>query len=188
MKIDSTIFEEFKSRHFSKSRLLVDFYYSVIDVEDHKKCLTLVDNAGMIMDYNDIKVVIEGLKNFLKITSADKIKQINEEQLEHFTNEKPPREEHVKTDRPGFIYIVKFTDYFKIGKTINMQKRMGEYTKLPEKPQIIMCEEVDNYSAIEEKLHTIFDSKRVRGEWFNLSEKDLKIAKKMINKNKLVPA
>lgn len=90
-----------------------------------------------------------------------------------------------KKPAKGSVYIIKVNDYYKIGKTKNIEKRIGEYTRLMEEPKIIICEEVDNYSLIEKELHKMFEDKNTRGEWFSLSEEDISIAIDFINNNKL---
>lgn len=61
------------------------------------------------------------------------------------------------------------TGYTKIGKAINPKFR--ERTLQSEKPSISLlavCE-----SLVESELHKKFESKRIRGEWFNLNEYDI---------------
>lgn len=55
---------------------------------------------------------------------------------------------------------------YKIGKSINPERR--ERTLQSEKPNIKLVKVWDN--DIEKKLHKIYDKQRVRGEWFNLNQ------------------
>ena len=69
------------------------------------------------------------------------------------------------------------TGLIKIGKSINPLHR--ERTLQSEKPTISLfavCEE-----DIENELHSIYDSYRVRGEWFNISSNQVQY---IINKYK----
>lgn len=63
------------------------------------------------------------------------------------------------------------TGYTKIGKAINPKFR--ERTLQSEKPSISLFAVYDN--LIEFELHKKFESKRIRGEWFNLCEEDIKL-------------
>lgn len=64
------------------------------------------------------------------------------------------------------------TNYVKIGFSINPEKR--EKTLQSEKPSIKMIHIFkENH---ERTLHGLFSDKRVRGEWFNLTEKDIFMA------------
>lgn len=69
-----------------------------------------------------------------------------------------------------YIMIDHNTGYFKIGRSKDPKFR--EATLQSEKPTIQMiaiCED-----DVEDSLHARFLSKRVRGEWFNLSGNDIK--------------
>src|ERR1044072_7374447 len=75
------------------------------------------------------------------------------------------------------VYILKTgKNIYKIGKTQDLQKRLASYhTHLP-----IVCRLVRQYltpqmSSLEESLHTVFQHKRVKGEWFELTPADLVI-------------
>jgi len=61
--------------------------------------------------------------------------------------------------------------YIKIGKSKNINYR--EKTLQSEVPEIELLCYID-YN-IEKELHSMCDDKRVRGEWFNLSKKDINL-------------
>ena len=84
-----------------------------------------------------------------------------------------------RSNKKAFTYIMKDsnTGLIKIGKSINPLHR--ERTLQSEKPTISLfavCEE-----DIENELHSIYDSYRVRGEWFNISSNQVQY---IINKYK----
>lgn len=84
----------------------------------------------------------------------------------------------------GYVYIIECEGHYKIGKTLTYTTRFYEYTKLFTEPKIILCELVRDYDKVETELHDIFLEKHTRGEWYDLDERDLKIAKRFINNNK----
>ena len=61
------------------------------------------------------------------------------------------------------------TGFVKIGKSIHPQKR--ESTLQSEKPVISLFKVCDK--LIESELHNKFKNKRIRGEWFDLTKKDI---------------
>lgn len=61
------------------------------------------------------------------------------------------------------------TNYTKIGKSINPQKR--ESTLQSEKPTIELLKVCDD--LVETELHKKYASNRIRGEWFDLSDNDI---------------
>lgn len=81
----------------------------------------------------------------------------------------------------GYIYVIKVLGYYKIGKTKNPEKRFGEYTMLMEEPQVVLLDYVSDYHRLELDLHKIYEHKRTRGEWFKLSEKDIKNIRFMLS-------
>ena len=85
----------------------------------------------------------------------------------------------------GYVYVVKVLDYYKIGKTINPNKRFYEYSRLMEFPEIIYCTFVNDFNNIEIKLHKLFKDKCSRGEWFRLEDNDLKIIYNILEQNRI---
>jgi hypothetical protein len=75
------------------------------------------------------------------------------------------------------VYILKTgKNHYKIGKTQDLQKRLSAYqTHLPVVFRIIRQYLADNMNELEEGLHIAFQHKRVKGEWFELTEGDLVI-------------
>jgi hypothetical protein len=78
------------------------------------------------------------------------------------------------------VYIVTDGTNFKIGYTNeDIQCRINNLqTGNPKRLTIVHA--MDGGRPLEKLLHKIFDSKRLSGEWFNLSEDDLKIIKEWV--------
>lgn len=77
---------------------------------------------------------------------------------------------------PGYVYLIQSSDgYWKIGRTIDPDDRMRTFNvKLPfgvEYKHLIPC---DDYYAAEKLLHDRYDHRRVNGEWFSLTESDVR--------------
>ncbi|WP_422004855.1 GIY-YIG nuclease family protein [Roseivirga pacifica] len=81
----------------------------------------------------------------------------------------------VKHTKPltGFVYLMKegSTVFFKIGFSQNPEFR--EKTLQSQKPDITLIETWKGDRKLETKLHKKFAEKRLRGEWFDLSESDI---------------
>ncbi len=73
------------------------------------------------------------------------------------------------------IYIIKTSKrLYKIGKTQDLQKRIASYhTHLPIVFRVVRQYMVENIDELEEALHVVFQHKRVKGEWFELSNDEL---------------
>lgn len=79
---------------------------------------------------------------------------------------------------PGFIYVVFFhtgsETFYKIGLANHLDSRLKSHQcSCPFEVRVAIAYFVGNMRAEERILHAMFDSKRVRGEWFLLDRGDL---------------
>lgn len=107
--------------------------------------------------------------------------EVYKEQLEdHYGRAKPKLKKIDKmiSLKQSYIYLMKNyrNGYYKIGRSLNPEYR--ERTLQAEAPEIGL-EFVSPLtpSILEGRLHNIFKEKRIRGEWFSLSEKDVEYIK-----------
>lgn len=83
-----------------------------------------------------------------------------------------------KNERRGTVYIIKSSEsnLYKIGHTRDVYQRIANLQTASGLPcslvHQIVCED---RQQLERRIHQMFSSKRVRGEWFDLSEDDLKV-------------
>lgn len=75
------------------------------------------------------------------------------------------------------VYIIKTgKNVYKIGKTRDLLKRLTAYhTHLPVLFKVVRQYIASNMTELEESLHIVFQHKRVKGEWFQLTKDDLVI-------------
>lgn len=86
------------------------------------------------------------------------------------------------------VYILKTgKNLYKIGKTQDLQKRLFSYhTHLPVMFKVVRQYVAANMNDLEESLHVVFQHKRVKGEWFELSKDDLVICDNIAHSYALV--
>ena len=93
-----------------------------------------------------------------------------------FSAAPPARANAYSTAYPtgGYVYVIRSRYGFKIGKTVNIRERTRLFAvKLPFPVSLEHCAWFDDYSVAERDLHSMFSSKRLEGEWFDLGEADL---------------
>lgn len=92
-------------------------------------------------------------------------------QTAFYSNDKPSAIRRNKIDVNVKTYLMHDanTGYTKIGKSINPRQR--ERTLQSEKPTITLMKVCDR--LVEKQLHAQYADKRIRGEWFDLSEEDI---------------
>jgi acyl carrier protein len=120
----------------------------------------------------------EKIFNGIKIGSLDTrdifLKAMKELDCEIIIEDLEPKIKKIKNKVQGYIYFIldKYGNC-KIGKTTDLNRRIGEYTKLPYEP---ICHHVifsKDITQSEKYFHEKFADKRLRGEWFLLSKDDL---------------
>jgi len=90
-----------------------------------------------------------------------------------------------KMGKKGYVYLVKFGNIYKIGSAINVNKRMSGLLVANPFLQLHTTIELLGFELVERILHKAFLSKKVAGEWFNLTEDDFKRIPKIIKETQL---
>jgi hypothetical protein len=76
--------------------------------------------------------------------------------------------------RPGHIYLLRGGDYFKIGFSEKVSRRIRQISPvLPFKVELIHTMETDDMILAERFLHEKYADKRTNGEWFLLEQPDV---------------
>ena len=84
-----------------------------------------------------------------------------------------------KDDDFGFVYLIKSSRFFKIGRSNAAGRREREIAlQLPERATTVHVIKTDDPVGIEAYWHQRFAQKRKNGEWFDLSALDVKAFKR----------
>lgn len=80
---------------------------------------------------------------------------------------------------PGYVYLLKSPyDDYKIGMTKAPNQRFKAFnTKLPFQCEFICMIETDDCVSLETELHTRFNHRHIRGEWFSLQADEIEYIK-----------
>jgi hypothetical protein len=81
--------------------------------------------------------------------------------------------------RNGYVYLLKSdTGHYKIGRTIDPENRQKTFgVQLPFNVQFECLIKSDDNHKLEKSLHERFEHRRVRGEWFDLTDDDVEYIK-----------
>jgi hypothetical protein len=94
-------------------------------------------------------------------------------------SEAPASPEQIAFGVVGSVYLMKSGLHYKIGRSNHVGRRSYEVAiQLPEKLEVIHEIETDDPEGIERYWHQRFASKRANGEWFSLSDEDVRVFKR----------
>ena len=141
------------------------------------------------LDIEQVDKIYKALKHFKSFT-REKQKQIiidcqevMIEQLNEVINHSESQCEKVKKKDNKYIYLMQNNrnKYIKIGISSNPKNREG--TLQSEEPEIILIfkKKVSYALKTERQLHSKYNKKRLRGEWFALTNKDIEDIKNTLN-------
>ncbi len=119
------------------------------------------------------------IQEYVKENFDNHISEIAEhnEYLKQFHSRKNSKNnKKEKTERWGYIYLIKLKNmnYYKIGKSQLPEDRLNLFeVKFPIDFEIIHKYFISGYDQEENRLHNLFSEKRIKQEWFDLSEEDV---------------
>ena len=161
-----------------------------IDKDDESGGLYLTEvSHNTTFRVNEIKELIEGLQKFLDYYSEEEINEVREQQEIGLAKMMRPSEDKnpQKKQKPqpvaeaGYVYFLqeKRDGLVKIGKSKNLSSRTRKLSvEMPFETELIHTVKTADACNEEIHYHKMFRKKRVKGEWFNLTEKDIKAIKK----------
>ncbi len=86
----------------------------------------------------------------------------------------------------GFVYLIESKGLYKIGKSIDMHKRLKDIKTSNCHAVLIHSIESVDHGLLESKFHALFASKRQSGEWFNLEPSDIDFICRISDGNRIV--
>lgn len=87
-----------------------------------------------------------------------------------------------KRSNDNFIYLMhnRQNNYYKIGRSTNVKIR--ERTLQAQEPDIVLIEKWQASKDAEKLLHEMYKHKKLRGEWFNLTQVEIEEIKEYMNR------
>lgn len=147
--------------------------YGVTFLDDGSAVLSGDGNRSVCLG-EEARTIIKSLNEFYDVYTDEYITEWNERlKLEEDMVESRQREKK-ETRRPkASVYVMKdnANGRYKIGRSVNPTVR--ESTLQSEKPDITLLFHYLCDISVEDELHTKYTDKRIRGEWFELDDKDV---------------
>lgn len=85
-----------------------------------------------------------------------------------------------KQSKEGWVYLLAGNDYYKIGQTNDIKRRIGQISpKLPFEVEVLCVIPTNNAHKLEADLHNLYKEKRTNGEWFELNEADVEYIRRL---------
>lgn len=80
----------------------------------------------------------------------------------------------LRSKKIGYVYILKEGDYFRVGRSINVVKRVkAHFGSSPASILFYSTPQVEQHIKLEAKLHKAFKNNTARGEWFLSSDENV---------------
>lgn len=134
------------------------------------------ENAHFISRGQALEILAK-VKRWYDIHSDEEIEEENL-RLQHDEDQRmaelsSPRKRS-RTSKPGVVYLAKCGEYYKIGKSVDFpQRKIQLATQLPHPFEVVHLLTVNDPVAVEHYYHRLFKTKRLNGEWFDLTATDI---------------
>jgi hypothetical protein len=145
--------------HFTKTALIRYIFSSIETNRRNNKVFDEI-HINYLKKFYTLQNEIDELKEFIEL-QKEEINELNKEKIVV---------KRLITEKKTYIIKDLNTGLYKIGCSNEPLKR--EKTLQSEKPNIKIIKIFDNY--IEKELHKKYEKQRIRGEWFNLNEIQIK--------------
>lgn len=160
--------------HFLRNYKLSDIAQAIALIETHSEDAKEIH--GFTKHGPECYRADSSKQSLLKLLRSPLLtKRLKFEILKCVHAEKEPEPKRaIKADAPTYLYLIRNhrNGLTKIGHSRNPSQR--EKTLQSEEPELEMVFSTPAKPEDEERLHEYFSKNRVRGEWFNLSERQIK--------------
>jgi prophage antirepressor-like protein len=155
---------------------------NAIDTLGRRQIINYVNDSGLYqLIYRSRKSSIEKFKMWVTHEVLPSIRKtgkycIPDEETKNFTEFIFSKLQLLKTNvkKKNYVYLLFSEHGVKIGYSLNPKERISQISvQMPFEITRIENFEVENMSYAEGMLHERYKNKRLNGEWFNLSDKDI---------------
>lgn len=140
-------------------------------IQPHNK---KIFSGKVFIQYNDILQIANQSERRFSQSYIQWIKEIHQTMLDKQNALFYKNQQIIDDEKEGYVYFVSDGTYVKIGFTGNIEQRL--ITLQTGSPNTLTIKKIIPNATIEteKQYHEKFKYKRVRGEWFNLSDEEIK--------------
>jgi predicted DNA-binding antitoxin AbrB/MazE fold protein len=147
-----------------------------------KELYALKLNGGGMLDIKRSKEILLLLSELYDNIDDDFVEIYNEELRANNNKWLYVNSSAEKETQPKYLYLIKADKYCKIGITKSPVSRLSDLMTLPPfEGEVLKCVMVNEAEDREKYLHKKYDDKRVNGEWFILSDREIEDTLKYID-------
>lgn len=153
--------------------------------QDEDGVLVPMYGPAAILSHDQVCSLIQRLELFTAGYTPKRINTINQDEFD-FHHGEGKYANRGRVNKPaktqdGFIYILKVEgSYHKVGKTINLERRLVQYKNLPWTVHLVASVHVDDIDEAEARIHKLFADVRVKGEWFALAPEHIELFRSFV--------
>lgn len=126
---------------------------------------------------NFLAIATEAWERYQVVKAQKDFEEAERERLAQLTYlHREPKPYVPAKAKHGYVYLISGNGSYKIGKSLDPQKRLKEL-KLPFPAEIIHTIESNDYTRAEQHFHWKFAEKQINGEWFALLDTDIEYMK-----------
>lgn len=136
---------------------------------------------GFLMTHKEVENLCELLKKYLQTYTNQEIEEWNSNLAASYSVEIPELLQKKEVKKNGFVYLLEDSSgYIKIGCSQDIKKRIENIQSNNPTIKVLKLIETNDITGLESKLHKAFANKRIKGEWFLLTEDDIKQIEKIV--------
>lgn len=165
----------------------LDYPFYIGTIKDEENVYYISDLKDFLLSKEEILEIANGLKKFVdkygnEIEDYNKklYEEKEKEYQEYLKNTKSKKEKNRKLSK---IYIMVCNGKYKVGMSNRIENRLKQLDNRPFPCEIIFKSDDTKYAyEIEQEIHIRLSKKRIKGEWYDMSEDTLKVVESEIKR------
>lgn len=147
--------------------------YAWFETETEDGVKLILNNAGTLPSQKELRELLSRVRNTLSIPTQEVDRMNMEAVARRESKVKTSSWTGIKQQKQVYLYLARNSrnGLTKIG--ISTEPKFREQTLMSQEPEVAFLFYREGSKTEENSLHRIFSDKRVRGEWFKLTEQDV---------------